>query len=462
MSHLHMLLQRLCDGPVSPAELVEVRTLLAESELSPMAADPELFLHDPAEDAAAVLAMLDDDGLAHDLAAALAEELGHEGVLPAGFTGLFGELGLEPGMGDDAVVSGVMASLADDLQAPVAQAVLHEAGPPPEVAGPVGTAIGSSVQPVPVAAAVRFEAGPGPEVAGPWSDDLLSDLVKAAVLAEAGPIDVTEVVIGEADPAVPVAAAVRSEAGRTPAADGIFAELEIETLPLAAAVRAEAGEVDVRDAVFGELGLDSALPEGWLAGLLDHQLDRATLLAAVNALQGDLEANLSLTSFADVGRHIREAVPNEAGAAPVLWADVATAIGIADPEAVEGYDATEVAAAVRAEAGSIDVTALVMEDIRRDARALEIEVPEPANTPWPVAAAVLLAAALMLVVGPRLAELGTTDDPFNEGIADMAKMGEVDVNELSYGPDHTVVVQVPDDSEEGAALIIWVDEEAQL
>lgn len=359
--------------------------------------------------------------------------------------------------GDDDIAdaSALMALLdADPFAGLVGQAVFDAAGI--DIADAVLAAIGSAVQP-PVADAVRDEAGPAPEMETPddgWAP--LAAVLTEGLRNEALGIDVSAAVFAELGVATaPLAAAVHAEAGDCDIAPAVMHTLGVPALGLAAAVRATAGTVDVGDAVIEQVA------PAWLCGLLDGQLDTAAHQDAAHRLMRDPALGLQLTGLASVGPVLREAIQLEAGSVS-MWATVAGGIGIAEPEAVPGWDGARFAASLREQAGTVDVADAVMRRVEQaDTVATPVSIPEPANSGsgWRTAipALTLVAAAALLVVF-----LGS---PATQGPSDsmealqFASAGEVTIESLSYG-DGVIVHVMP--AEGDAPLIVWVDEEVTL
>lgn len=229
---------------------------------------------------------------------------------------------------------------------------------------------------------------------------------------------------------------------------------------VASAARA-AGGIDVADAVLAVVApVDDALPEGWIAGLLDHALPPGLHERAARAVAGDAEIRAEVGRHASVGRRLREAVEGEAGESPAVWPALAAEMGLADPEAVPGWEGARLRRAVVELAGPVDVRDAVLGAIRRDARAPIPDEPEPMSRGWFVAALVAAAAALLVAVAPWLV-LPTGEDPlFVERPMDFASTSEMNVDEVRYGENASVFVDLP--AAEGEPVIIWVDDGARL
>lgn len=479
---LETLLLRIRDGEASASELEQARSLLRTDPRVP----DELrdALDDEPEIAAGALLPLFgiDDGLLAGLADAVIAEAGalhladtRERADDADGAEDFDPAELEaplPWPVRDAVVAAagridVSAAVLADIGArmPVAEVVRSElvaqvgdavrtiAGDV-DVADAVMARLGLSVPAIPVREAIAAEAGRidvtdavVPERRLPIAD---------AVRAEAGRADVVARVGARlAWPASPpVAAAVRAEAGRVELAEIVLARLSLaETrVPVADAVRAEAGSVDVAGTI-----ADLVAP-WWVSALLDRSLSEPAHRLAARRLMTDPAAGREMTAYAELGRNLRASVLEEAGEIGSVWPAVASAIGIAEPDEVPGYDGAAVAAAVRAEAGTIDVTADVMRLIRRRSLAPVEEIEAaPANRGFTWGAiAVAAVAILTLLVGRNFT---ATPVPVEEPI-EFASAAEITVDDLSYGED--TLVQVIQEEGDDAALIIWVDEGANL
>lgn len=296
--------------------------------------------------------------------------------------------------------------------------------------------------PLPLAAFVREDAGPIDlvelvEVALQPGDGLL----RAALFEEAGEVDL-------------VGGVFAAIAATLPVREGVRAELA-GSLPVADAVRTSAGPVDVADDVMEDV------TDSWISALLDRELTGAEHARALGQLAGHATAGLQMTQFADVGRALRTAIAAEAGPTPSLWQGVSAGIGIADAEEVVGYDGARVADAIREEAGTVDVTAAVMQRVKQSAVAPVGEVPVPANTRFAWGAMMLAAVALLSIVGAN-ALFGAAEDGFpNRGTPvaqlDFASPDEITIDALEYGED--AFVQVITTEGDDAATIIWIEGE---
>lgn len=442
---------------------------------------------------------------------------------------LVGGLFTSEAASDAAVLFGMFGDV-DPLRERVASAVAAEAGHPADLSIAAARIVHPGYEPIPVAEAVRSEAGTvdvveivemvlaaESEMAMVFDDAL--DL-STALMSEAGEIDLVGDVFaslgidGSGVPAsglpgqvvsdhledaplsIPFAAALSWEAGTIEISAAVASALGHEILPLSEAVHSEAGAVDVADAVFEALGLERPLPAlaeavrheagtidiihtinvitspALVSGMLDGELSREVHKLAIQRLYGNTEAAQFMARSADLGRNLRGAVNYEVGEIASVWPEVAHAIGIADPNHVVGYDGALLAEAVRAEAGTADVTKTTMAQIRRmatvpvagDAEELlsDVGMDEGVNQPFPVTAVLALAAAFLLFVGVQAVLQSNPSVAPGPGMQ-LASAGEIVVDELSYGDDSggILMTSTEDDGVEGA-VIIWVDEEAYL
>ena len=249
-------------------------------------------------------------------------------------------------------------------------------------------------------------------------------------------------------------AALQDEAGTVELVRPVFAALNLElpALLLAEAIRDEAGTIELTEV------LQPLLAEGWISSMVDGELSATERQLAVQRLREHPEAGATMTAFASLGSDLRAAVADEAGEAPFVWHGVAAALGI-DAEAVLGWDGAQFAAAVRDEAGSVQVADAVLARITRPLPSMisdPVQVPEPANDRrWSGLIMVLAAAAVLLFAVPRGWNTGPSVGPgVDVATVQFASAGEIVVDHLEYG-DHSNVYEVMGDQ---GALILWVDE----
>lgn len=297
----------------------------------------------------------------------------------------------------------------------------------------------------------------------PLSEAVRDDLpvpVADAVRDEAGGLDVVAPVLDEAgleDARWPIAEAVRDEAGEIDDARQVMAAIGVTTLPIAAAIHDEAGAVDVVDAVVVRVS------PWWLSAMLDRALTPGEHRAAAARLAAEPGAGREMTALADVGRELRAALIAEAGAAPDLWHGVAAKIGIADPEAVPGWEGVPLAEALRDEAGAVSVVDEVLRRVERSAQGFAPPAPAPANRGFTYGAIALAAVALFTVVVGNAWFGGSPsgEAPIDRGqplaSLDFASPDEITIDDLEYGQDANV--QVITTEGENAAMIIWVEGE---
>lgn len=259
------------------------------------------------------------------------------------------------------------------------------------------------------------------------NDDGFGDLLRDAVNHQANVADDVMTALGAFN--VPVAQAVREEAGDVEISVAALHALEADVLPVAEAVVAEAGTVDITRAVMAQIGCSDWLPVG-------------------------------------------AAIRDEAGQVDIAAAVMST-LGVQIGVAGQGIELGE---AILGEAGTVDIADAVMTDLRgpmaMPAPTAVPELPAAANrSGWSVGA-LLMAAMALLVVGaggvmnglPGSSTEGSSimakggDDVLQPSDMVFASAADVVVEDLSYGSD-VVVFQTEGDA---GALILWVDEEVVL
>ncbi|NCG22492.1 MAG: hypothetical protein GWP91_26040 [Rhodobacterales bacterium] len=253
------------------------------------------------------------------------------------------------------------------------------------------------------------------------NEDGFGDLLRDAVNHQANVADDVMTALGAFN--VPVAQAVREEAGDVEISVAALHALEADVLPVAEAVGAEAGTVDITQAVMAQIGFSDWLPIG-------------------------------------------AAIRDEAGQVDIAAAVMSTL----------GVQGVALGEAILAEAGTIDIADTVMIDLRgpmaMPSPTAVPELPAAANrSGWSVGA-LLMAAMAILVVGaggvmnglPGSSTAGSSimakggDDVLQPSDMVFASAADVVVEDLSYGSD-VVVFQTEGDA---GALILWVDEEVVL
>ena len=417
---LDNLLARIRDGAASEAEIDTARALARHDARLPEELREVVFLSatEAPSDAAGLMSVLgiDDlfgdvlrDAVAFDLEALAADE--EDEPIELEDEWVWGPVvadAVRASAGTVDVSDGVLARVergvsTDFVYGPVlVEAVHHEAGRVDVTAG-VLDALGAAV--MPVAEAVRSEAGEVPSVEATGLLVLIGD----AVRAEAGVVDVTASVASELGfEQTPVAAAVRSEAGVADVAPAVSALLGFDAVPIAAAVASEAGRADVSAGVLEALGIDAP-----------------PVAAAVRSEAGSVDVGVAF----DAGVPVGEAVRSEAGEVD-LWAGIEAAI---TPERAPAPLPVQMP----------------------DARAPSAPMPAPANRSWSWGA-VLMAAIVLFVVGASQLLGGEAVGPVEPAPMQFAYASEIIVDELEWS-DTVQVMQTEGDE---GALIIWVDEEA--
>ncbi len=263
---------------------------------------------------------------------------------------------------------------------------------------------------------------------------------------------------------------------------------------LQAALVDESLQIDVSDAVMAALDADEERSIE-LSALHDGELTAERRMVLATALGADRALIDQLNRHADLGRHLREAIAAEARHADLsgVWAGVAPAIGLEDPEGVAGWELSapvlreavaEAAALPEAVAASMaDDIMAALPALRSDEPvALEFEESEPeeleAARGWfgmPFGTLLAVVAALLLVV-PLVWEGDpeSTTPSEQHDVAEVAEVIEVAPDEafellpmdaaepavviesLEVGDD--VLVQVMQGEEEGDATVLWIAE----
>lgn len=173
-----------------------------------------------------------------------------------------------------------------DVDIPVAQAIVAEAGPAQGLGEAVASSLDAGQGAAPLADAVRSGAGPGPELAARvgaslgHSDDVLATLLRGAMAHEAADVDLADAVLaqlGVEGAQAGFADALRTEAGTAPdLAASVMADLGLgaDAAPVGDAIRGVAGPPPALAAgVLAALGLeDLSVP---VRDALVDELDRA-------------------------------------------------------------------------------------------------------------------------------------------------------------------------------------------
>jgi hypothetical protein len=340
----------------------------------------------------------------------------------------------------------------DDAAVPVSDAVANEGGQAPEVLEAF------EVDGVRLMDAVAFMAGPSPDV----SRAVIAVLETAGAAVAQESATAPEAERSVVPSAVPVGLAVRAEAGRVEVAEEVHERLFDEaSLPLAHAVAELAGAAPVADAVMSVLGIEErALPEGWLAGLLDHELDAQTHVLAARQVAETPSLAAGLTAFADAGRMVREGVMHGAGDPPALWHGVAEAIGIDNPDEVTGWEPAVLREAVWSEAGQVEVAGSVMALLLAPRHPIASDEPTevvPANDmSWSALIGVMAAAALLFLWVPSMFAPEPTEE-FVPVVSQFAVTGEAFLEEVTAPGGTKVYVDFT--SGEGQPAAIYLSNE---
>jgi hypothetical protein len=207
-----------------------------------------------------------------------------------------------------------------------------------------------------------------------------------------------------------------------------------------------------------------------LSGLYDGELTAEERLQLTPSLQGDSAALRALSQHATLGRLIREAVSEHSRREDLsgIWTGVASAIGLPDPEYVEGW--APIGRAIKeaveehgrlTEPESRRLAAAIMSDVEDYAHRIQraSTASKPASRGWfrwAVPSFAMAAAAAAMLFTPLLGDgpEGVEDDIR----IDYAEMDEAQIEDLEYAEDVLVHVMTEDDGD--GPLIIMIDEDA--
>lgn len=239
---------------------------------------------------------------------------------------------------------------------------------------------------------------------------------------------------------------------------------------------AEPSPVDLADGIMAALIPE---PEPEPAALLSalHDGELSAEVRRKMAGEFDREALDALTSYAELGRMMREAVSAQVNrAAPIdAWEGVAHAIGLEDPNHVPGWeplgDAIRAAVADASELSAeaeVAMTAAIMNSLPRpEVKPEPVVEPEPGR--WSLsrwfagspATVVAVLAAMLLAVYAVGEQPPTVQQDGTEAVAQLEQVLEIQINNtaeveaLEYADDVFVqVVQL----EDGAPILLMVDE----
>ena len=244
-----------------------------------------------------------------------------------------------------------------------------------------------------------------------------------------------------------------------------------------AAIETPAAEAPVLEAVAEEPAPEE---EVVLSALFDGELSVEERIQLAGRIASDTESRDTLNAYAQLGRLMRQSVEAEAKQVDLsgTWAGVAQAIGLEDPEYVEGWE--PVGAALRevilteahmSQAESTELTDEILAAVQpRELVLLEPEEPEEvlelhaAQTRHLLPAMAM--AALALVVAVPFLSPSTEDSASDEPVVteelqlDFAEINKAEVENLEYAQD--VFVHVIQDEGEGAPMIIFIEEDAPM
>ena len=209
-----------------------------------------------------------------------------------------------------------------------------------------------------------------------------------------------------------------------------------------------------------------------LSCLYDGELSIEDRLRVAARLGEDPAALNRLNSYASLSLQVKDAVTEHSRGADLsgVWTGVASSLGF-DPEAVEGWEPVAAALVqVVEEQGQLSdfaaremLEAIMLETEEALTLPLEEEFePGPLESGRErrrlLVPALVLAAAVVLLINPISEQVENAQDDEEGLYLDYASLNQAEVIELEY--DNTVFVQVLQDEDEEAPLILYVEEEA--
>ena len=208
-----------------------------------------------------------------------------------------------------------------------------------------------------------------------------------------------------------------------------------------------------------------------LSQLYDGELSVDERQALAPMIDGNPQALSELSSHATLGRLIREAVSEHTRRDDLsgIWAQVAPAIGMSDPEFVEGWEpiGAAIAEAVKAhghlESHELEsMAASIMEEVgvyqQRMAQASTPAKPVSRRWfRWAIPTFALAAAAAAMLFVPLIGE-EIEGDAEEEISIEYAEVDEAMIEDLEFAED--VLVHVMTEEDGSGPLIIMIDEDA--
>ncbi len=241
------------------------------------------------------------------------------------------------------------------------------------------------------------------------------------------------------------------------------------------------GPIDMVEEVMDSLEV-GAEPSVRISALHDGELDPAERVALAQTL--GREAMTDMTDWADIGRHLREALGAETKTVDLTdtWARVAVRVGVENPEEVPGWEpiADELREALREAArltaqDEVALTVAVMNSLPRDESVedapTEVSVaPDEqaswirwASSPWmiPVLLVALVAIYQNRGVDPEPEatpeRIAAVEDPTFEQAENLviAAHNQVEMEDLALADEVTAAVY---QAEDGAPMFLMIDE----
>ncbi len=217
-----------------------------------------------------------------------------------------------------------------------------------------------------------------------------------------------------------------------------------------------------------------------LSALFDGEVSVQERMALAGRIASDTESRDTLNAYAQIGRLMRQTVKAEAKHVDLsgTWSAVAQAIGVEDPEYVEGWEPVGqalkdvvLAEAHMSQAESAELTEEILVAVRpRGLVLLEPEEPEEAvelqasQARYLLPAMAMAALALMAAL-PFLSPSTKDSNPLDPVAAEelqlnFAEINKAEVENLEYAQD--VFVHVIQDDGEGAPMIIFIEEDTPM
>ena len=239
--------------------------------------------------------------------------------------------------------------------------------------------------------------------------------------------------------------------------------LESALAALRGGLREERPEPGLADAVLAQVEPEETLGRQ-LSAFADGELDGAARETLAAVLAADPAARRALNAWARIGQELRCGLAAEAAAIELspVWEAVSAELGIAS----RSDWTADLAEALRAEAGEVDLADRVMAELLpavAPLRPVAVAQPvRPAARWWlrlPALTLLASAAALLLLLhGAPLPDGGGVQDPvlaLAEPVLEIGATNVIEIEDLQVAEDAMVQVFQLDD---GAPMVIFIDE----